>query len=285
MSNGRIVNMTPAEYRAYPAFNQSSIKAFRDDPELHHGRLTGEFENPDTDYFRFGKDFENLLFTGKVPLIPIPPEALNEKGHRRNRAGQTQWTDWLAETRRNYPDAEPATEDEYDKRLSGVLTAMENLRQHQIASALLLDKSRVRFRQCILWTDDEHGVECKAELDAIHIAGTILDVKTANSIDPEGWARDAWSHGYHVQEVWYQRAVYEVTGTWMPMKFVVVKNRPGHGCEVFELDDEFRALAQETISTWFPRLIEATQTGKYRTQTFGSIVTVSPPRWAAWKEQ
>jgi len=284
MPNARLVRMTPREYRQHPAINQSSIKLYREDPLKYHGERIGLFERRTISEFTFGNDFEALVFTGKVPLVIIPPEALNDQGHRRNRKGESQWTDWVAEIKQTHPGAELVTEDDFQKRMGGALQAMDNLRKHPKANALLLDRSRVRYHQIIFWDDEETGVECKCEIDAIHAAGSIVDLKSARDINPADWAKHAFGYGYHVQAQWYRRAVHELTGEWMPFVFVVCKNNPGYGCEVFQLDAEFLALGEETIHTWLPKLVEADRTDNWKSETHGLVVQLPPPRWALYVE-
>lgn len=65
---------------------------------------------------------------------------------------------------------------------------------------------------CIVWDHEtEFGpVRCKARLDWC-MEGWLIDVKTARRIDPLGFSRDAYDHGYPLQ-LWHYTEAYAAAG-------------------------------------------------------------------------
>lgn len=275
MANGQVVDMSWEDYREYDAVNQSTLKQFARDPEAFRAQELGLEARKTTSAMVYGSQLEEYLFTGEMPFRLIPDGVLNEKGERRGKA----WTEWKTQVEAELPGVELLKADEYAERSEGMLRAAQNIRDHSRANALLLDNRNVLRHQRVIWTDDETGAVCKAEIDAVHLAGRIIDLKTSSEIQPSEFNRSIFKFGYHIQAAWYRRAVKEITGDWLPFSIVASKNKPGWGCEVFDLSAEWVELGEEWLRVWFPAYLEARQKDHYRTPSWGKSVELLPERW------
>lgn len=94
--------------------------------------------------------------------------------------------------------------------------------------------------QSMFWRDPEFGIMCRTRPDYLppHTR-YLVDLKTAMSADPEDFARQAYSLGYHMQAAWYLDGVEAITGT-RPERFafVVVSKKPPHIVTTCWLDNE-----------------------------------------------
>lgn len=72
----------------------------------------------------------------------------------------------------------------------------------------------------IFWNDIETGELCKARLDRI-IDGSIIDLKSAVSAQPDDFSRKSHDLGYHRQAYWFSEA-YEQEFGEQPKEFIFV---------------------------------------------------------------
>ena len=90
-----------------------------------------------------------------------------------------------------------------------------------------------------LWTDRDYNVHRKARADRVLDGGRILvDLKTARSAHPIGFARAIWDHGYFARAAWYLDGWEAATGRrpeeyW----FVVVESKAPHLTAVHKLPE------------------------------------------------
>ena len=105
-----------------------------------------------------------------------------------------------------------------------------------------------------------------------------LDVKTAQSADPDEFSRSVAKWGYHQQQAWYEDglAAHGITG--LRFLFAVVEKEPPYLASVCELDpesvNEGRRLNRQAIDTY----LACTESGMWP----GYGTTVHPINLPAW---
>jgi len=117
------------------------------------------------------------------------------------------------------------------------------IRRHRLAGALL-NPEYGHAEQSMFWTDPESGSLLRARLDVLRdkVPGRlwIPDYKTADSADPEKFARSAASYGYHMQDAWYGDGARALGYEDPRFLFVVQEKEPPYLVSVVELDHEAR---------------------------------------------
>lgn len=85
-----------------------------------------------------------------------------------------------------------------------------------------------------------NGNQVKCRPDLFHqFTGTIGDLKTTASADPEEFRRTAYALGYHQSAAHYQDTVQAVTGFKPRFVFLLLEKEPPYLSSVVELDEEF----------------------------------------------
>lgn len=140
------------------------------------------------------------------------------------------------------------------------------IRDHPIASRLLQAGSG-KAEQTLVWQDQLSGVWRRALLDWFPnrtASGRLIvpDYKSAQSADPEAFARSAANYGYHVQAAWYLDGITALDqGDDPAFVFVVQEKDPPHLVTVVELDAVAlrigRSLARRAIDVF----VECNRTG------------------------
>lgn len=145
----------------------------------------------------------------------------------------------------------------------------------------------------IRWQDEETGLQLRCRLDR-YIDGVLIgDAKTARTVDPVLFAKDAYTHGYHRQSAFYQMGVEALTGLRVPMVYLAAEKKTRNPncvttgipygiprCEAIELDEEFVDMGRWEVRQGLRRLAECRETGVWRSPSYGKIVTVSAPSYA-----
>ncbi|WP_158595343.1 PD-(D/E)XK nuclease-like domain-containing protein [Galactobacter caseinivorans] len=141
----------------------------------------------------------------------------------------------------------------------------------------------------IFW-EHETGRMLKCRPDALR-PGLIVDLKTANTAEPNEWGRDAGKFRYHQQAAHYIDGIKAVTGETLPFAFVVVEKEYPHLVSWIEFDpnmldedgrddiDRGRALNALALA----RLAESERTGLWPGYPTSSRISLPP--WLARQEQ
>lgn len=181
--------MTPEEYRAVPAINATAIKAgAKSMLHMHHALTTGKDPTP---AMRWG-----TLLHGQL-LQPYAKPVVVYDGVRRGAA----WDAFKA----SHDGAEILSVSEHAKLVAeqaDVRNAVQMIRTHPEAFATL---DGCQHEHAITWEEPGIGL-CKALVDAWK-PGTLVEVKTARTIDERGFWSASWSMGYHLQLAWYMRGL------------------------------------------------------------------------------
>jgi len=287
--------MTADEKRNYhdrDDVSQSGLKVSMKDPQKYWRQFVKkprDPRDPPTASMKFGNDCEDFLFNNRVPRDAklIPERALNSQGHKRNDAGQTNWTDWLEETGYDPSKQLLLKQDEWDDHLGPLAKVRENVMAHKRARTLLFDKPNERHIG-IFGVDEPTGMGTRGELDNFSSINFIFDLKSTKETRLAGFEKEIWTFGYHIQAYWYQRLVYQLTGEVFPFVFIVVGNRGGHYVETYDLHDDWLQLARPVVRRGLDRLAEMYRTGKWVTRTHGSLHTAKPKPWMhqqVWEDE
>lgn len=288
------IGVPSAEYHSIQRLSQSKLKRFMRDPREYHAQWIAMSE-PDPEvrkYQKFGLDLEHLLFTGDINAVEIPPDVLSKRTTTDGKVSLVKsgkpWTDWKAEQIQLHgDDVQLLKPDEYTRDILPLLTARDNVRAHEYASAFMFGGSEIIRHPQILF--DWGGFECKCELDIVRDLGNgqqvIVDLKSTKDPDPVRFNRDISEYGYHIQGAWYQRAWFEYTkattgvGHNAGFAIVAVKNAKHWTCEAFYLSPEWLQIGAHEIELALQDLRRAYETDNWETITHNTLVTLEPYRY------
>ncbi|WP_229434682.1 PD-(D/E)XK nuclease-like domain-containing protein [Nocardia farcinica] len=89
------------------------------------------------------------------------------------------------------------------------------------------------------WRDPDTGLMLRTRPDWLHPTAdggiTAVELKTADSADPEDFAWSVLRYGYHLQQSWYQHGL-AAHGLSSRLLFAVISKQPPHVVTVCELD-------------------------------------------------
>lgn len=129
------------------------------------------------------------------------------------------------------------------------------------------------------------GLPCKARPDFLADDLTyVLDLKTANTINPRAVGRKAFGEGWFVRAAWYTAGVKAARGT-LPDKylFVVVEKDAPHLIGVYELDNRALLFGEQIIMRTLDRAVTCLKTGIWPGYGDGEITRLSLPTWAEYQ--
>lgn len=257
----------PREYHDVDLLSHSKLKLFAEDPEAYRAIYVEKTQLPPqgSPSMQFGTDVENWLFYGTLPGVAIMPDDMDRKSKAFRELK-------MANVGKKLMTQEEASRDE---RFAKYFEIAENVQAHTLANMLMYDGALIH--QAIQWTD--MGIVRKCQLDLFAEDDFIADLKTAKAIDKDTWESDAERWGYGMQAATYQDAVHALTGKRLPFFFIVVKNTPSYGVEVFEADEDMLGIGRQTYKKHLRRFRECCESGIWRSATFGSAVRVSAPWW------
>jgi hypothetical protein len=132
-----------------------------------------------------------------------------------------------------------------------------------------------------------NGIPCKCRPDYLpESLKYVVDLKTANSVNPRAVSRALERDGWFVRAPWYLGGIKAVTGT-MPEKylFVVVEKDAPHMVEVFELDDRALVQGEQIIMRTLGLFRECMASGVWPTYSgsTGGIIKIGRPTWAEFQ--
>jgi len=136
-----------------------------------------------------------------------------------------------------------------------LITGMaESFRRHPISAGLLSKPHQVE--QSIF--AEINGVRCKCRPDYISDS-FIMDVKTTRDASIEGFGKQAWNLGYHIQEAFYRRVV----GGNHRFLFGAVESDYPHLVQYHESPDELIAYADDLIDSALSQYAECLRTNTW----------------------
>lgn len=159
------------------------------------------------------------------------------------------------------------------------------LLSHPVARRLLVEGEGV-VEASLFWVDDPSGIWRRARLDRLpkprHDGRMIVpDYKSAESANPEAFARAAASYGYAMQAAWYSDGVQALgLADDVAFVFVVQEKSPPYLVEVVALDEAALRIGRKRNRQAIDVYRECVRTNRWPGYTPDDEVTyVSLPSW------
>jgi len=101
-----------------------------------------------------------------------------------------------------------------------------------------------------------NGVKCKCrpdllimpDTDPLYPDGLIVDMKSAKDASPDGFGKQAWDLGYHIQAAFYRRVFYTKHGRLPRFIFGAVESKYPHLTKYHEDPDDLSEYAAEIVT-------------------------------------
>jgi len=254
-----------AVYAQWQALRTSHLKnALKSWRHFRHAETT---PSEDTDALILGRAAHCAAFE---PARYAADFVVYKKIDGRTKEGKEQAEQIKAETRT------VLTEDEAGE----IAQWCKALREHQQAGKIMAmpGDSEVSF----VWSDEKTGVLCKGRIDRlIRRKGGLLivDLKTAESAQPDRFAKDAIKYGYGIQAAQYVDGLRAATGEAnIGFVWVVVEKKAPYVVEVYSATDpdtqpDFLTNGRVLRDRLLRELVECRNTGVYPSYTDGSRIT------------
>lgn len=203
-------------YRAHPALSRSLLDKIIKSPA--HLKWAQENEQPDTDYFRFGR----LVHAAILEPDRFWPSVVIWQGARR--FGKT-WDEFQAAN----VDKEIIKPEE-----EAQLMAMSN------AVAMHCGQLEGQAEASVFWRHEFTGLELKARLDLVG-EKYVYDLKTTGDASADHFYKSVTDFGYHRQAAYYLDAAKAAGHPAEKFIFIAVEKTAPHFVQTFELDEAFIA--------------------------------------------
>jgi len=249
---------TFAEYRALEAVNWSSLK--RGDSSMLHYFYGLTHDRPDTPAMAFGRAAHcATLQPDEFPVQYV----LWDGGIRRGKA----WDGFLEAN----STKEPLPAEDYRRALA----IRDAVHAHPRAAKLLRG---CQFETTVEWTDPSTGIACKCRPDAVKKA-TLIDLKTARTIDDRKFGRNAYDLGYFGQLAFYAEGLAITTGCGDFEAYIIaVEADQPHDVGVFHIDPESLFAAGVKAHELLDRVAECTTSGTWPGR-YEDVQTMELPPW------
>jgi hypothetical protein len=197
-------------------------------------------------------------------------------------------TVWPADLGRRYGKRWDAFKDEHEGKT--ILTAAEHAECVAMAHAVRSNPLALEFltgghaEAPMLWTDPETGIDCKGLVDFVTPRG-IVDLKTTKDASIEGFGREVWRYGYHLQAAFYVDGwASSHKGVRLPFVFIAVEKEPPYVCTIFRAPDDVLERGREEVRELLA-LVKTCREQKRWPGYAEGIVDLVLPRWAMPREE
>lgn len=228
-------------YRSIEAFNASGAKKLLRSPA--HYLLERTEPAAPTINMQMGTVLHAMVLEG-TPFdeiaVMVPAEAPSRPSARQIMAARpSEATREAIAWWRGFEDARGdricLTEPQRDQ----ILGMVEAIDRHAGARDLI---ARGQAEITLMWVDPEFDIPCKARLDYLQDAGTIVDLKSTINAQRGAFGRQAASLLYHVQAALYLRGAQACGIDAQRIVFVAVENDRPHGVSTLDMPiDAIRA--------------------------------------------
>lgn len=168
-----------------------------------------------------------------------------------------------------------------------ILAMRKALQGDDMAQSLLFGTGRNEVSYD--WQDEATGIKCKARADRITDGGvvecTMVDLKTAQAVSPDGFQRSMVRYGHHLRAAFYldgwERQEEEPFADYV---FVCVRSEPPHLVAVYQLEAQAiewgRKLYRNALTQF-----ERAQTGLIPWWSYNreGIMPIDLPTWAGYR--
>ena len=274
-----IRSLPDTEYHSLKSLSRSQFKDFVTDPALYHGRyVTGIFPPVAKDCFALGHAFEQVALhsiaghsdaANHREIIAIPDDALTSNGHRRGKA----WEAFKAEH-------EAAGSILLLPKIIGDISRMTAGAEDN-KQVVALFWAAEYIKPTIEWIEDEHGLALRSQPDLFSEAWA-ADIKSTVAATPEGFAKQVFSCGYHIQEAWIRRAAAALGQPLQSFAFIASLKVPPFTTEVYQLAPEWLEIADATIDRHLAYFAERKRTDRWHRKGHGSVQVIAPPQYARY---
>ena len=179
--------MTDKEYRAADGINISALKLMKTSPRHYKWGLN--HPRADSAAMAFGRAVHMMVlepskFPGTYAINPVDMKLTTKDGKA-----------WKAEVIES--GLEILTHNDY----INIQMIAQNVKNHAAAGELLQNQKHTEMP--LFWLDEETSLYCKGKADLVLNDGTLVDLKTTRDISPDGFFRQAYNLGYHLQAAFY----------------------------------------------------------------------------------
>ena len=246
------------EYQRISRVNMSTLKEFRKSPAHYRHRLL--CKDNDSPAKRLGR---------AVHLATLEPErfvstyVIWNEGRRFGK----KWDKF----KKVFKGREILTNEEYAR----CLAIQQSTRSNQMAMSYLASGAA---EITATWIDKKTGIGCKGRLDFANDSA-IVDLKTTRDASPNGFGREVWRYGYHLQAAFYQDGHAAATGTRLPIVIIAVETEAPYVVQVYSVPEQVLDAGREEYS----RLLELLATSRAENNWPGyseQELELTLPRWA-----
>lgn len=224
-----IYDMPEAEYRARPEISASGLKILATKTPRHFQHDYLEKKRKQTKTLEFGKAAHMALLEPErfARTYVVAPEC-----DKRTKEGKALYAAFVEQ----HADAKHIEHDD----MQTILAMKEAIANKQAAQAVIATGHAE-----VTMIAEIDGVPVRGRADWITLQTPLItDVKTAQDASPQGFERDAYKYGYHIQAWVYRTLYHAITGKWVPFVFLVTESAAPHCVAVYHASDEMLALGE-----------------------------------------
>jgi exodeoxyribonuclease VIII len=133
--------------------------------------------------------------------------------------------------------------------------------------------------QPITWIDEEHGIACKGIPDVVG-DGTLVDVKTAQSVIPGIFCAAAAKFGYHAQLAFYRDGLVANGHRITDVAIVAAESQPPYDVAVFRLGEHTLACGRDLYRELLGEYAECVATNEWPGVARNQLLDLKLPAWA-----
>jgi hypothetical protein len=140
------------------------------------------------------------------------------------------------------------------------------------------------FESSLSWTDAETQLGCKGRADLISTSkSAVIDLKTTGDVIMLKFASIAARMGYHAQLAFYRDGVEALTGERLPVRILVVEQKPPHAVAVYRVGEDELAAGQALYRELLEKVVECRR-ADWWPGPYVDEVDLRLPRWA-WDDE
>jgi hypothetical protein len=272
MTENKIIhNMPMADYHAHPNYSKTDLVRARRSP----GYVRVMRDNP--------PDPSPAMILGTaVHLLVLEPDRAKEElvvAKAKTRRGKA-WDEEAKEHEGKLILLEKEAEPAYEMEAS--------VRSHELAVQLVSNGYAEVSAFCDLSLDDGLSdiplvLPVKCRPDYVPEPGLITDLKTARTIDPDGFSRDGYNFKYHWSAWLSCRIMEQVTGQPQTYYFVVVENKFPYETVVYKATGETIAIAEAELDDVIGGLAASHEENEFEPIAANTVLNFDLPAWARRK--
>ena len=255
-------------YDDVKAVNWSSLKHILTSPRHYRAALAkNRSDEESTPAMQFGVAFHCAMLEAdrfREEFVSVP-----DFGNLQTKAARAERDAWMVCHR-----GRPRVADKDRDRIRHMLRCVYD----EAPAAELLAQTTAREVGAV-WADEATGILCKGRIDAL-TPSHVLDVKTAQSVDPGPFSQRAARYMYHAQLAFYVDGVRAVTGQDRAATIIAVESSVPFDCAVFELDEDTLNAGRDMYAKALRLLQQCQQEARWPGVGGGIALPFRLPAWA-----